>query len=267
MALIGQHQQNSFSNPQNGQAPDADVVRGNDNAVVSKHNAHDADATIHVQTGPLSARPSAGTAGAVYIDDNKRIYVDNGAAWGEVPYARLDAVGTNAFASNVTVGGNLTVTTGMTDVMDVDAADIVADSVTTTAVSTGTLAAAGAVTGASFSGVGTNLTALSAANITTGTLSAARLPTSITATSGVVTPTVQGAATTPRNTLNLGDSATSLLTLTTTSAVRVGASGSGSWTGVNGFTGPDGTITNASAAGYLRVVSGTQTLYIPLLSF
>lgn len=158
MALVGQNQQTTFANPQNGQAPDADVIRGNDNATVAKHNAHDADATIHVQTGLLSARPAAGTAYAMYLDENRRLYVDNGSAWSEVPYARLDAAGTNAFTNNVTVGGVLTVN-GLTDVLDIDAQDIVADTATI----------AGAVSAASLSGNGSAITSLNPANIGSGT--------------------------------------------------------------------------------------------------
>lgn len=115
MALIGQHQQTSFANPQNGQSPmDADTVRGNDNAVTAKHNSHDSDNTIHVQTGLLASRPAASTVGAMYLDENGRFYRDTGTTWVELPYARLDASGTNAFANNVTVGGTLGVTGVMT---------------------------------------------------------------------------------------------------------------------------------------------------------
>lgn len=197
MALIGQNQQTSFANPQNGQAPDADVIRNNDNALVAKHNAHDADATIHVQTGTLASRPAAGTAGAVYIDENKRIYVDNGSVWGEVPYARLDAAGTNAFANNVSIGGTLTVTTGLTDVMDVDAADVVADTVTAGAFS-GSGAGLTSIPQSAITNLTTDLAgkaatshAHAASAITSGTLDAARLPSTMT-TSAFDNKTFQG---------------------------------------------------------------------------
>ena len=106
MALIGQHQQTTFADPQAGQSPiSAGVVRGNDNAIRAQHNAHDADATIHVQTGLLANRPAPSTPNAIYMDENGRIYRDNGAAWVEVPYASLAAAQYN-FTGNLVVEGN-----------------------------------------------------------------------------------------------------------------------------------------------------------------
>jgi hypothetical protein len=189
MGLIAQNQQTPFTSPSNGDSPiDADTVKGNDNSLTAKHNTHDADATVHVQTGLLSARPAASTPYAMYLDENKRLYVDNGAAWAEVPYARLDAAGTNAFTNNVTVGGTLgvtgLVTTGNIDVLDVDAADIVADSytggpiaVTGNSTVTGTLTGmtalgvSGTATATTFAGSGASLTSLPAAQLS-GTASA-----------------------------------------------------------------------------------------------
>jgi hypothetical protein len=176
MALIAQHQQTSFSNPQNGQSPiDATVVRTNDNALVAKHNSHDADATVHVQTGLLSARPAAGTAGAMYMDENARLYRDDGASWGEVPYARL-AAASNTFTGNLAVEGALAVdgTTSLNDDTSV----------------TGDFDVSGTITAGTWSGIPqsavTNLTSdlagkaaashtHAASDITSGTLDNARL--------------------------------------------------------------------------------------------
>lgn len=106
MALVGQHQQTAFSDPQAGQSPmAASVVRGNDNAIRAAHNAHDADATIHVQTGLLANRPAAGTAYAMYMDENRRLYVDNGSAWAEVPYV-LPTAASTTLTGDLTVQGN-----------------------------------------------------------------------------------------------------------------------------------------------------------------
>lgn len=190
MGLIAQNQQTPFTSPSNGDTPmDADTVKGNDNSLVAKHNTHDADATVHVQTGLLSARPSASTPYAMYLDENKRLYVDNGATWAEVPYARLDAAGTNAFTNNVTIGGTLEVDGILTvnaavDVLDVDAADIVADSytggplaVTGNSTIAGTLTGltgltvTGTATATTFAGSGASLTSLPAAQLS-GTASA-----------------------------------------------------------------------------------------------
>ena len=190
MGLIAQNQQTPFTSPSNGDSPiDADTVKGNDNSLVAKHNTHDADATVHVQTGLLASRPSASTPYAMYLDENKRLYVDNGATWAEVPYARLDAAGTNAFTNNVTIGGTLEVDGIITanaamDVLDVDAADIIADSYTggpltvtgnSTIVGTLTgltgLTTSGTATATTFAGSGASLTALPAAQLS-GTASA-----------------------------------------------------------------------------------------------
>jgi cytoskeletal protein CcmA (bactofilin family) len=147
MGLIGQTQQTTFADPQAGQSPiSAAVVRGNDNALVAKHNAHDADATIHVQTGLLSARPAASVAGAMYLDENGRLYRDNGSAWAEVSYASLGA-SSNTFTGNVAVNGGLAVdgstalaTTGVTGNLTVTG-DVSAATVTATGLTTGTAAA------------------------------------------------------------------------------------------------------------------------------
>lgn len=246
MGLVGQNQQTTFTNPQNGQAPDADVIRGNDNAVTAKHNTHDADATIHVQTGLLSARPIAGTPYAMYLDENRRLYVDNGSAWSEVPYARLDAAGTNAFTNNVSVGGNLTVVAGLTDVLNIDAQDIVADSATIAgAVSAASASISGTVAATTFSGSGASLTNLPAANLTgtlpaisganltnlnasnlaTGTVAMARIPTTLSGLSSVQSASFSGSSGST-TALVLDNSSGTMMTIPTGSGFRKGNNGS-----------------------------------------
>jgi len=112
---VANWQQGAFSSPANGQAGDASVVLGNDNAVRSKHNSHDADATIHVQSSVLASRPGAGTAQRVWVTtDGKRAYIDSGTGWDELAYLSLADGGTVAgattFSASVTVGGALSVT-------------------------------------------------------------------------------------------------------------------------------------------------------------
>jgi hypothetical protein len=88
MAIVGSHQQAAFTIPVNGTSPvDADEVRLNDNATVTQYNAHDADATIHVQSSTIAARPLAGTTGRVWATTDTgeyRWWYDDGSAWHEM---------------------------------------------------------------------------------------------------------------------------------------------------------------------------------------
>lgn len=85
--LISSHQQGAFASPVDGDPGSAAVVLANDNATATTTNAHDADATIHVQSSVLASRPAAGTAQRVWIStDGKRAYLDNGTTWDELQY-------------------------------------------------------------------------------------------------------------------------------------------------------------------------------------
>jgi hypothetical protein len=67
MALVASHQIRPFTSPVNTTgAIDANVVRGNDNVVRNAYVAHDADASIHVQSGTLANRPTTIVDGATY---------------------------------------------------------------------------------------------------------------------------------------------------------------------------------------------------------
>jgi uncharacterized delta-60 repeat protein len=83
MATVGTHQQSSFTTPVNGTSPiDANEVRLNDNNVVTKHNSHDNDPKIHVQSSTVALRPAAGTAERVWVTtDNRRLSIDSGSVW------------------------------------------------------------------------------------------------------------------------------------------------------------------------------------------
>jgi hypothetical protein len=197
MALIGQHQQTAFANPQAGQSPmAASVVRGNDNAVASKHNAHDSDATIHVQSGLLSARPAAGTAFALYADETGRLYQDNGTDWVEVPYLRVNAA-SNTLTGNLTVEGNAAVegnfaVDGTTALGATQTGDL--DVVGTLSVNGGTIPQARVTNLVSdLAGKAAASHTHSASDITSGTLNAARLPTIAEATSAQQVSILTGA--------------------------------------------------------------------------
>lgn len=92
MATVSTHQQAIFTTPVNGTAPvDADEVLLNDNATVAAYNAHDADATIHVQSSTLAQRPAAGLEGRLWFtSDERKLYYDAGTSWQE-----LKLTGTN----------------------------------------------------------------------------------------------------------------------------------------------------------------------------
>lgn len=69
MSAVASHAVNPFVSPFSRSRPvEANDVRGNDNVLRVAHNAHDADDTIHVQSGVLGDRPATAGEGAVWID-------------------------------------------------------------------------------------------------------------------------------------------------------------------------------------------------------
>lgn len=106
---VSQTQVSSFSTPTNGTTADADVVRGNDNTLRAKHNTHDADATIHVQSSVLASRPAAGTAGRFWVTTDSsvpRFWYDTGSTWAELDYLNQSQGGDVTAA--LTVSGGIT---------------------------------------------------------------------------------------------------------------------------------------------------------------
>lgn len=92
MGLVSTHQLSTFTTPVNGTSPiDANQVKGNDNSIKTSYNAHDADTTIHLQSGAVATRPAASTAGQTWLaTDSGAVYLwlDNGSAWVEANYLR-----------------------------------------------------------------------------------------------------------------------------------------------------------------------------------
>lgn len=67
MAQVGSHQIKTFTSPVNTAAKiDANLVRGNDNVIRTAYVAHDADPTIHTQSGTLANRPTTIADGSTY---------------------------------------------------------------------------------------------------------------------------------------------------------------------------------------------------------
>ena len=71
MGTVSNHQLSTFTTPVNGTSPiDANQVKGNDNSIKTAYNAHDADTTIHLQSGAVATRPAASTAGQTWLGEN-----------------------------------------------------------------------------------------------------------------------------------------------------------------------------------------------------
>ena len=107
---VGSHSVAAFVNPSNGDALDADIVKGNDNTLRTSYVAHDADPGVHLQSSVLASRPAAGTAGRKWLttDDGPKLWYDTGSVWAEIGY--VPSTGTAAL-TNVTISGSLAVDT------------------------------------------------------------------------------------------------------------------------------------------------------------
>jgi hypothetical protein len=84
--MAGQHQVALFLSPTNSaKGIDANTVRTNDNITVQALNAHDADTSIHIQSGLLASRPASATEGSVFIGtDTLFMYIFTGGSWSRV---------------------------------------------------------------------------------------------------------------------------------------------------------------------------------------
>lgn len=85
--IVGSYQQGAYATPVDGGVLAAAVVLGNDNNTRTRHNDHDADPGVHLQSSLLAARPAFGSVGRKWLTtDGLRLYYDTGAAWSEVSY-------------------------------------------------------------------------------------------------------------------------------------------------------------------------------------
>lgn len=95
---LGQYTVNTLTAPVNFKGElDANTIRTNDNIVANAFNAHDADSTIHVQSGKLALRPVAPTDGTTWVaTDTRDTYLFTNSAWVQTGYAHWygDAVDT-----------------------------------------------------------------------------------------------------------------------------------------------------------------------------
>lgn len=147
---IGQHGIAAFTNPSNGDALDANIVKGNDNSLRAVYVDHDSDPGIHVQSSLIASRPAAGSAGRKWLTTDSgafRLWYDDGSVWQEISYLNSSS---SLNASNLTSG-------------TVPDARFPA---TLPAIS------------------GVNLTALNASNLGSGTVPDARFPATLPAVSG-----------------------------------------------------------------------------------
>jgi hypothetical protein len=84
--LVSQYQLAPFTRPSQNERPiTSSIVRGLGNTVAAAFNQHDADASIHVQSGLLADRPAAGILGRVFVTydtaSQPLLWLDNGVSW------------------------------------------------------------------------------------------------------------------------------------------------------------------------------------------
>ena len=87
---LPRHAIRPFTSPVNNMAKtvDANVVRANDNIVNAAFVAHDADAAIHNQSGPIGDLPASAPEGAVWVaTDTFDTYCYIGGQWEQIGWA------------------------------------------------------------------------------------------------------------------------------------------------------------------------------------
>lgn len=200
---VGQHGIAAFTNPSNGDALDANIVKGNDNSLRSAYVDHDSDPGVHVQSSLLAARPAAGTAGRKWLTTDAgsvKLWFDDGSAWQEISY--IPSTGTPTLSS-LNVTGDLTVDTSTLKVdsannrvgvgtatpgatLDVTGTVRASDTLTVTS---GGASITGTVTATTFSG------SLATSNLTGSSLPAGITGSSLTSVGTLANLTMSGAGT------------------------------------------------------------------------
>lgn len=299
MATVSQYQQSTFTSPDDGQPRSADAIRANDEALRAKHNSHDADATIHVQSSLLASRPAAGTAGRLWLttdSGSRKLWYDTGSAWAVLDFAALDGADftgdvsiTGALSASASIGtaGALSVTGTTTLSGAVTASSTInGQTISSAANLTGTLAVgtsatiAGGTGGAETLQVGGTLGVSGSAGVggslsVTGTATAATFSGS--GASLTALPAAQLSGTVPSASLNTSYTAIVALTasgtitggaLTTAGAVScatLGATGNATIGGTLAVTGVL-TFDETHTVGWLQVnLTGGGTAVIPVL--
>lgn len=90
MAVVASHAVKTFTLPVNrgNGTVDANEVRSNDNLLRQAYVAHDADPTIHIQSGTLANRPASLAEGSTYFcTDTQDTYTYTGGAWVQTAWA------------------------------------------------------------------------------------------------------------------------------------------------------------------------------------
>jgi hypothetical protein len=118
MAVVGTHALKPFTLPVAPQ-PVATQARNNDNLMRAAFNLHDADDTIHNQSGTLANRPvTAGDGAVYYCTDTQDTYLYTGGNWVQVGWAHW--YGAFSDSTDQTAG-----TANVEQLVNINTADIV----------------------------------------------------------------------------------------------------------------------------------------------
>lgn len=122
---LSQYQVLTFSSPVPSKDPvDANVVRGNDNILRTKLNAHDSDAGVHLQSSAYIDRPAPGIVGRKWLTIDSgayQIWYDDGSRWHQVA---SDSVDVDCRADNAIAKGDVLVITGFNNGLNVPTVDV-----------------------------------------------------------------------------------------------------------------------------------------------